>query len=120
MIPGPWTGVVLALAVYRLCRAAGWDTFPPLVWLRARITGEYAVNRGSTNTRMGVTNEHVQQDVDWKRPRLHDFIVCPFCLGFWLSVLVYAGWRLEPGWTVAVLFPFAVSAVAGLIALRLD
>lgn len=111
---------MLALAVYRLCRLAGWDTFPPIARARAWVVGLQVATTGSTNARMGVTNEAVQQTVTFRRPLLAEFLGCAFCLGFWLSVLVVACWRLEPDWTLRVCFVLALSATAGLIAKQLD
>lgn len=120
MIPPPWVGVVLALAVYRLCRLAGWDDFPPVAKVRAWVVGEEIVNRGSTNARLGVTDEPVLYGTTFRRPTLEHFLHCPFCLGFWLSVAAYLGWRFEPHWSLTLLAPFALSAAVGLVARNLD
>lgn len=120
MIPSPWAAVVLALAVFRLCRLAGWDHFPLAVRVRAWVVGELTVTHGSTNERMGVTAEGVRYVSSYRRVFLHELISCPFCLSFWLGILAYVAWRLEPGWTLALLFPLALSAAAGLIAKQWD
>jgi hypothetical protein len=39
-VPGAWQFAILALAAYRLTRLAGWDEWPPVEKLRAKITGE--------------------------------------------------------------------------------
>ncbi len=110
MIPGPWVGLVLALAVFRACRLAGWDNFPPIVRLRARITGE-RVMRSASSTKPII--EH-------RRPLLAEFIGCAFCLGAWLSLGAYLAWRFAPTETLYAAAPLALSAAAGIIAKVLD
>lgn len=120
MIPDAWQAVVLALAVYRLCRLAGWDTFPLVARVRSWVIGAEYTTEGSPNARMGVTGETVMQRVRYRRPFLAELVGCAFCLSFWLGILTYLAWRWEPSATLAVSFPLALSAAAGLIAKRLD
>lgn len=112
MIPSPWVGIVIALGVYRLCRLIGWDDFPPVKRIRARLTGEVTY-RNSTENR----DERIYR---YDRPTLEHFITCPFCLGFWLSLIAYACWYVEPKWTVYALAPWALSGAVGLISKNLD
>lgn len=111
MIPSPWVAVVLALGVYRICRLIGWDDFPPVRKIRARLTGE--------RTRVNPV-ESRDPIVTYDRPTLEHFLTCPFCLGFWLSVVAYDLWWFEPTWTVRALAPWALSGAVGLIAKNLD
>lgn len=120
MIPGPWVSVVLVLAIYRVCRLAGWDTFPPVARARAWVVGENTVTRGSTNARLGVTAEPVQNGWTYRRPLLHELVTCPFCLSLWIAGAVYALWLFFPAGVLYGAYPFALSAAAGLIAKNLD
>ena len=120
MIPAPFPSLILVLAVYRVLRLAGWDTLPMLVRLRAWATGQEVITNGSTNARIGVTNEPVETVYRYRRPLLDKLITCPFCLGLWLSPLFYAAWLYEPRWTLYGCFPLALSAAAGLTAKVLD
>jgi hypothetical protein len=120
MLPDPWPALVMALAAYRLARLVGWDDFPPIHRLRARITGEQTVTSGSINSRMGVTNERPEVSVEWRRPVLAHFISCAFCQGFWISAAVYTAWLFYPTQLMYGLAPFALSGAVGIIARNLD
>lgn len=111
MIPSAWIGVVLALAVYRLTRLAGWDDFPLALRLRARATGQNARGRG---------RDLYGDGVFYSRPTVRKFLFCPFCVGFWISLAVYVAWLEQPRWTLYALAPFALSAAVGLTAKNLD
>ena len=75
MIPEPWEFALLALAAFRVWKLLGDDRIldRPRDWLLERVD----TRRSSTK---------------WG-----DFIVCPWCAGFWISGLVYAGWLLTLG-----------------------
>lgn len=120
MIPSTWAGVVMALGVYRIVRLIGWDDLPPIAAARARLTGERVVLRGSLNAHAGVTNEMPTAVWEYDRPLLAHFISCGYCIGFWISALVYIAWRFSPSWTMTVLATFALSGIVGLIAKNLD
>lgn len=111
MIPSPWIGVVLALATFRLVRFIGWDDLPWLVRARAKLTGENERNMG----------ENLYGDrKSYTRPVLTKFIHCPWCVGFWVGILVYVAWLEQPKWTLYVLAVFALNAAVGLVAKNLD
>jgi hypothetical protein len=44
------------------------------------------------------------------REGLASFITCPFCMGFWTSVLVWVGWLVFPTETLWVAVPLALNA----------
>lgn len=120
MIPGPWVALVLALGVYRIVRLVGWDEFPPVARARAWVVGERKVKVGSGNAQMGLTNGAADDEVVFDRPLLEHFLTCPFCVGFWLSVLAYVAWLEEPRWTLYGLGSFALSGAVGLVSKNLD
>lgn len=45
-------------------------------------------------------------------------VYCPWCLGFWVSVVWWGGYELSPHWCLVVAAPFAVSAVVGVLGSR--
>lgn len=92
-VPGWWAFVLLALAVFRIFRLVSEDTI--LDRPRERVL-----------RRLGEKGEL--------------FLVCPWCLGFWLSVGSWLAWLAWPHWTLVTATPFALSATVGLIASRLD
>ena len=100
MIPAPWVGLVLALAVLRVYRLAALDTFPPLVHARNRLVG-------ATFTRAGRPS--------FTRPLLADWLVCAWCSGLWWSAGWYTAWLLWPRPTLYAAVPLALSAAAGIM-----
>jgi hypothetical protein len=56
----------------------------------------------------------------YDRPTLAHLVHCPFCLGWWVSLAVYAFWLVSPSWSLYTLFPWALSGLVGLIARNLD
>lgn len=121
MIPSPWVALVVVLAVFRLCRLAGWDEFPPVVRARVWLVGAEVASSASANQRMSITNDAAPEEVwTYRRPLLADLLSCAFCLGWWLSLVAYLAWLAEPTWTLYVCAPLALSAAVGLIAKNLD
>ena len=120
MIPSAWVGVVMALGVYRISRLLGWDDFPPVARARAWVTGEYVISRGDMNQQAGLTKIPPEIETRFRRPLLEHFLHCPFCQGFWLSVIAYVAWVFAPTETVYFLAAWALSAAVGLIARNLD
>lgn len=105
-VPGIWEAVLLSAFAYRLWRLLAEDVIleHPRRWL-------------------------VRLDRDWEeglalpdgyRFGLAEFINCPWCLGFWLSVLVWLAWLVEPTGTLVVAVPFAISVAVGVIRINLD
>lgn len=118
--PHPWQAFWLILGAFRFVRLIGWDTFPIAERLRAWASGAETVSTGSGNTQMGLTAGEATVSTRYRRPTLEHFIGCPWCQGFWVCVIVWAAWQLEPRWTVIVLVPFAMSALVGLISKNAD
>jgi len=90
----PWV-IVYTLAAYRVTRLITRDSLPPLVRLRDHVTDRWGHNPWS------------------------ELIVCPWCIGFWVSVgatLVASTPADTVGRWIAV--PFAISAVIGFLAGR--
>lgn len=52
------------------------------------------------------------------RSKVRELLDCPWCLGFWLSMLAVISWAADPTVTGWVLLPFAISAGVGIIAER--
>jgi hypothetical protein len=112
MTPAPWAAAILALGVFRVVRLIGWDVFPVVARVRAWAVGE--------TIRYNVAENRDNAIYAYRRPTLNYFINCPFCMGFWLSLAIYGLWRWQPDYTVAALFPLALSAAVGLIGKNLD
>jgi hypothetical protein len=99
--------IVLGLAAARLWRLISQDLI--LAPLRDRLVGV---------EKFQVGDAQVQKNL---RPRVVEFLGCPWCLGFWISIPAVALYLYAPGdviaWVVGVL---AVSEVVGLIVRNLD
>jgi hypothetical protein len=104
MLPSGFTFIILALAAYRLTRLAGWDTFP--------------LAQAARRVFVGVADIGDPQKP--KRLWAYDLIICPFCLGWWISLLVYSAWLTAPTVTMYGSLPLALSAVVGLVSKNLD
>lgn len=101
MTPSPWEFVLLVLAAFRIWKLVADDRIldRPRDWLLSRV-----------DTKRG-------------RTKWGDFLVCPWCAGFWISGLVYAAWMLTLGdlpdgdaeWFAQLGIWFALSAGVGVL-----
>lgn len=94
---GPWTYALLTLAAFSFWKLVGDDRIldRPRDWALGRM-----------------------QDKD-RQTYWGDFLVCPWCAGFWVSLAVYASFLIGPGdwpgafWAVITLF--AIRAGVGVL-----
>lgn len=96
VIPGWLPLFVLALAVFRVYRLIAEDDI--LDGPRDRLLDKLE---------------------DERLEKLDKLITCPWCLGFWLSVLAWVAWLITPSWTVGLALPWALSALVAFLA-KLD
>jgi hypothetical protein len=54
------------------------------------------------------------------RVKWGEWITCPWCAGFWISILWWGAWQVWPHGTTVSAVPLAVSALLALIAKNLD
>lgn len=99
MIPSVWTFALLTLAAFRTWRLLAIDTFPPVEKLRNRLLFD---------------------DRRRLRKPVAEFLKCPWCLGAHVVFWWWAAWVITPHWTMVAAVPFALSAMVGLVAVRLD
>ncbi len=87
-----WLGLVLlGLAAYRTWRLIAEDTIAEPV--RQRLI---------------------------RREKVSELVSCPWCLGLYVSLVMYAFWLWQPEWTLAVSVPLAISAFVGTLATVLN
>jgi hypothetical protein len=103
-VPDWWTLLLLGLASYRIYRLIAMDTLLDIP--RAWLVGLRGWREGQPIPR-GYRN------------RLANFLVCPWCLGFWVALASWGAWQLWPHAALVVAAPFAISAVVGFLS-RLD
>lgn len=124
-VPGAWHFAILALAAYRLVRLIGWDDFPPIARARGWLIGEHWIPDEGVDGEVGLPGKQPSSEVSrvrpaYGRPMHAHFVHCPFCLGFWVSVAVWAAWLGDGRATLIACTPFALGAVVGLVAKNLD
>lgn len=103
-----WWLAVDALAVYRLTMLVVKDSITTPI--RTRLVGREHIQR--------VGNGQGQGLVVAARPKLAEFLSCPWCVSIWLAAGVVALTQLWPaGWQYAAV-ALAFSGVAGFLADR--
>ena len=123
-MPEPWAFVLLALVAFRLTRLVGWDD------ITARLRGWLGVTDADYRAQIERIEDIEAEGKDpyegsrsayavWTVARL---IRCPWCLGFWISILVAIGAALGgvASWNWMMAIALALSAAVGLIAKWLD
>ena len=103
-----------------IVRLIGWDGTRQIHKLRWKAVGGKVTRTGSQNTQMGLTSEETDETVVYARPTLEHFLRCPYCQGFWVSLIVYLCWVFVPTETLYGIAPFALSGAVGIIARMLD
>ena len=93
VFPDWWAALILALAAFRVYRLIAEDDI------------------------LDRPRDHLMDKLAEERlEKLDKLITCPWCLGFWLSVIAWLAWLATPSWTVGLAFPWALSAAVALIA----
>jgi len=54
------------------------------------------------------------------RVKWGEFLLCPWCCGFWVTLLWYGAWQIDAKWTLIVAAPFAANLLLGVIRGNLD
>jgi hypothetical protein len=135
-MPSPWEFVVLALVAFRVTRLIGWDdltiawrswysglddaeyrTWSPVL-AKIEETGRDPWEETFTGTAGTITGPPFGRG-RWYWSKM---LRCPWCLGFWVSlILALSWWAVEGGMIGRVpLTALALSAVVGLAAKNLD
>lgn len=94
MVPEPYELVLLALAAWRTWKLIGDDVIldRPRLWVLRKF-GRHGSDR---------------------REYWTAFITCPYCAGFWISLLWWGAWLIEPYATLVAAGVWAISAIVGL------
>jgi hypothetical protein len=95
-VPGVWEFVLIAVASYRLWRLIAEDTIldRPRKWA----------------LRLGGWQEGDDAPPGY-REKWGEFLICPWCLGWWIGLAWWVAWVAWEQWAVMVAVPFAISAV---------
>lgn len=96
-VPGWYEGLLLALAAFRTFKLLATDTI--LDWPR---------------------NRSYEQVFHWWGPKAklywQEFLECPWCTGFWMSLGWWGAWQLWPHGSLVAAVPMALSALVGTLA----
>ena len=104
-IPNWYVLALLTFAAFRVYRLISEDTI--LDRPRAWILGYRGWKEG-------------EKLPDTYRVKWGEFVTCPWCAGFWVSLAFWGAWQVWPHGTTVVAVPLAVSALVGLVAKNLD
>lgn len=97
--PTWWGFTLLALAAFRVWRLIAADTILDGPRERLLRAGDRRTTRGK---------------------KLEEFLTCPWCAGFWITLIWWLFWIAWHRWTLVIATPFAINAVIGLIAANSD
>lgn len=100
-VPDWWTLLLLGLAAYRIYRLIAMDTLLDIP--RGWLLGLHGWKEG-------------QPVPSGYRSGAAEFLICPWCLGFWVALGWWGAWQLWPHGTLVTAAPFAISTVVGLLA----
>lgn len=98
---------LLVLGAYRLTRLVGWDTITG--GIRKRLTGWDDEGTHWPGIRRS------ESRATWQK-----FLHCPWCVGWWVGLLVWASWLIWPHATLVACTPLAINALVGLVTKNLD
>lgn len=106
-VPDWWVFLLLALGAYRIWRLLADDTIleKPRRWL-VRLGPDW--------------RDDGDKVPDNYREYLALFIMCPWCLGFWVSIAVWGAWQIWPHGTEVAMVPLAISTIVGVTRGKLD
>lgn len=114
-ILNPMVFIVAALAVYSITRLITTDSIadPIRNWIFDRFPHEgYSTKKRPVRGKwVTVGNAYYINEGTW----LGDLIHCPWCSGFWVSLLFCAGFVASPIIATAVSVPWALRIVPGVI-----
>lgn len=105
-VPSPWVALILFAASFRIWRLLAEDELleRPRRWV-VRLPRDW---------------DDGMMLPEGYRLELAKFITCPWCFGFWITIVVWALWQIEPHWTSVLAVPFALSAGVGIVRKNLD
>ena len=105
-VPEPYALFLLVAASYRVWRLIAEDDIldRPRLWL-LRLPRAWQAEQP-------IPAEY--------RGKVADFLTCPWCMGFWVSLGFYLSWLWQPEWTLVVATVATISAAVGLIRGVLD
>ncbi len=103
----PWAFIVVGLAAFRLTRFFVYDS----------LVGSNLESGSAWSRRLDTLVYTAEgKDRSFLRGKIGDLLVCPWCLGFWLTVATWAVWRTENEPARLIVQLFALAGLAGLVA----
>jgi hypothetical protein len=107
--------VIYALCIHRLTRLGNKDTItePIREWLKGKSFGELVERDNFTGNVISRTPAPKPKSI-WSM--LWTLSECPWCLGWWWSVIITTVAYFNGSWFQYVCVPFAFSSITGLLA----
>lgn len=110
-----WPLLILALGIYSLTRLITTDSIVDRqrVWFYNKFPHEgFQTKIRPTRGQFIVTGDHYYVTVGHK---LGDLVYCPWCMGFWVSLALFAAFVAWPVVTTFLLVPLALRVIPGVI-----
>lgn len=115
---------LLAFGIYSITRLLSKDSFPPIEKMRNWVYDRWPHDGYSTMKRpvneksrwVSTGQSYYVNTGVW----LGELIHCPWCLGWWVSLAACTSFVLWPVITLAVMTPFALRVIPGMIESVID
>ena len=102
----PWQFVVVVLAAFRVVRFVVFD----------KLVGAHLESRSKFSRRLDTwAYDQNGQDRSFVRGKVGDLLTCPWCIGFWISLAVWAAFWWGPEWVQYATYAWAVAGAVALI-----
>lgn len=117
-----WPFLIVALGVYSITRLISIDSIidRQRTWLFDRFPPDGYTTKNRPNPdrcTFIVTGDHYYVTEGHK---LGELVNCPWCMGFWVSLAVFAAFVAWPVTTTFVLVPLALRVIPGMIESLID
>lgn len=99
----PWHFIIVALCAFRVVRFLVFDSL-----IGANPQSGSSFGRWLDGWAWQPQNGAPKS---WLKDKIANLLVCPWCLGFWITLAVYAAWCLGPDWLRIVVCGWALAGL---------
>ena len=117
-----WPFLIVALGVYSITRLISIDSIidRQRTWLFDRFPPDGYQTKNRPNPKRCTFISSGDHYYVTKGHKLGELISCPWCMGFWVSLAVFAAFIAWPVGTTFALVPLALRVIPGMIESLLD